>query len=265
MAEFNVEKQMAEIQAAYDDTTENFSALVQGEPGVGKTRFIGTGRLPILIDSFDPKGTIILRRVYGDLMDKGLLLVRTFWNESYKDPKMYTKWEGLWERDIANKFFDNFGTYGIDSLSTFIDAMANEVSDEKGRKEGTLAIQDYIPLYNNLKDIVKITASQDCDFILTGHLEPVKNEVTGGVKSELAVFGKLKVQIPLLFTEKYVLTTKPSSDGTKYILLTQSTHRHTASTQLGAEGVFKREEEPNIKNLLKKAGLPTTDKTIKGE
>lgn len=264
MEKIDVKNRIEDIRKLYKEsnTDTNFTALVMGEPGSGKTSFIATGRKPILIDSFDPRGTTVLNINFKDMIDKGELLVRTYWKESFKHPSEYAKFEREWEKDIRSNFLSNFGTYAIDSLSTFIDTMTYKVSKDKGRQGGALAIQDYIPLYNTLKDIIKLTASQDCDFILTGHLQPYENELTKEIKCELEAYGKLKVQIPLLFTEKYVMLVKPTSSGTSYKILTQPTYRYRASTQLGSGGRFDKEEEPNIKNLLKKAGLNNTDKVI---
>lgn len=259
-----IKNRIDDIRKLYKERTKhnNFSALVMGEPGMGKTHFIGTGKLPILIDSFDPRGTTTLDIEHAEEIARGDIIIRTFWEESSKAPKMYAKWEAQWERDIRDGFLSYFGTYAIDSLSTMMDAMSNKVSKDKGRSGGALAIQDYIPLYNTIKDIIKLTASQQCDFILTAHLVPFENELTHEIKCELEAYGKLKVQIPLLFTEKYVLLAKPSSSGLTYKVLTQSTHRYRASTQLGSGGRFSAEEEPDIKKLLNKAGLDNKDKVI---
>lgn len=264
MEQVEVKNRIQDIRDLYKKRTaeNNFTALVMAEPGMGKTHFICTGRKPILIDSFDPRGTTVIDIEFAEEIKKGDIVIRTFWEESYKAPKMYKEWEAQWERDIRDGFLSCFGTYAIDSLSTFIDAMSNKVSKDKGRSGGALAIQDYIPLYNTIKDIIKLTSSQQCDFILTGHLQPYENELTREIKCELEAYGKLKVQIPLLFTEKYVLLAKPTSSGLVYKVLTQATHRYRASTQLGSGGRFDAEEEPNIKALLKKAGLDNSDKTI---
>ena len=264
MEKLDVKNRIEDIRNLYKERTKdsNFTALVMGEPGMGKTHFICTGNKPILIDSFDPRGTTVIDIEFAKEIRDGDIIVRTFWGESYKHPSMYKEWEAQWERDIRDGFLSHFGTYAIDSLSTFMDAMSNKVSKDKGRSGGTLAIQDYIPLYNTLKDIIKLTSSQQCDFILTGHLQPYENELTREIKCELEAYGKLKVQVPLLFTEKYVLLAKPSSSGLQYKVLTQATHRYRASTQLGSGGRFNAEEEPNIKSLLKKAGLSSTDKII---
>jgi len=261
----DVKRKIDDIRKMYADKTGEgmyFSALIMGLFGSGKTRMIGTGRKPILIDSFDPRGTITLHSVFPDEVRRGEIIIRSFWDERHKRPTEYVKWEKQWESDIKSGFISEFGTYAIDSLTTFLDALANRVGQREGRPEGKLAIQDYVPIYNTLKDIIKISSAQDCDFFLTAHLVTEQDEVTGRVKAEIDTYKRLKSQIPILFTEKYVMTTKDSSKGTIYKLLTQPFREFSASTQLGAGDKFSREEDPDIKKLLKKAGMSCNDKKV---
>ena len=239
-----------------DQSDTNFTVLVSGLPGSGKTSFIATGRRPILVDMFDPRGSIILEKG----IKEGWIVVRKFWNELSSRPTEYQRWYRMWEDDIKTGFLNNFGTYAIDSLTTLIHALSNEIGRRKGREPGTLAVQDYQPLYATVRDIIKLTSTQNVDFILTAHLVNSEDDVTGEVVTELDTYKRLRSQIPLLFTEKYVLMVKATSSGAERILLTDYYRRFRASTQLGANGKFAREEVPNIKELLKKAGYPTEDK-----
>ncbi len=258
----NSNKKAEEIRALYmqKKSGENFTALVMSEFGMGKTSFICTGRKPILIDSFDPRGTVVIETLYPDLIEKGDILIRTFWNESSKAPTEYLKWERQWLDDINSGFLGLSGTYGIDSATTFVDALSYVTAKRKGRKEGQLAIQDYIPIYNLLKDIIKQTSDQSCDFIMTAHLVMTQDDLTGVVRAEMDTYNKLKSQIPLLFTEKYVLLTKKTSSGLDYQLLTQDQARYRASTQLGAGGKLSAIEKPDIKYIIEKVGRSTKDK-----
>jgi hypothetical protein len=255
-------KKAEEIRSLYmkQSSGDNFTALVMSEFGMGKTSLICTGRKPILIDSFDPRGTVVVETLYPDLIEKGDILIRTFWNESSKAPTEYLRWERQWMDDINSNFLNLFGTYAIDSATTFIDALSYITAKKQDRKRGQLAISDYIPIYNTLKDIIKQTSSQACDFILTAHLVMTQDELTGVVRAEMDTYNKLKSQIPLLFTEKYVLLTKKTSSGLDYQLLTQDQARYRASTQLGAGGKLDPIETPDIKHILKKVGRSTEDK-----
>jgi len=252
--------QLADIRAKYAESTkfDNFSALIMGEAGTGKTSIIATGRKPILIDSFDPLNTLVLK----ELTDKGEVLVRQFWSEQSTAPTEYERWEKQWSKDCDTGFIGMMGTYSIDSCTTWIEALVNAYCKKKGRQDNIPEIQDYQVIYNIIKDTIKISSTQGADFILTGHLVAYQDEVTGRTYSELDIYKRLKTRVPLLFTEKLVTLSKEVPAGIKHVLLTNAAGRYRASTQLGRNGKFANEEEPDIKLLLKKAGLSAEDKVI---
>jgi hypothetical protein len=252
------ENEIAKLRKEYTENSagSNFSCLVLGHYGSGKTSFTATGRKPILIDSFDPRGTLVL----DDEVKKGNVVVRTFWNESSKNPSEYVRWENMWEHDIATNFLENFGTYAIDSFTTFIQAMTNKVAHTARRTNNLPAIQDYQLIYNNVRDIVKMTSAQRVDFVVTGHIVNVQDGLTGEITAELDTYKGLKNQVPLLFSEKYIILARQKQSDTSRILLTAPFGRYIASTQLGAGGKLDREEIPNLKHILKKVGMNFEDK-----
>lgn len=247
---------------------QSFSALIMGLFGTGKTRLIATGRFPVLIDSFDPNGTIILEQLYSEQIKNGQLIIRKFWNENSKKPTQHKKWEEMFEKDKADRLFDYVGTYAIDSFTTWLEAVANRVSVEMGRnrKVQKLAISDYQMIYDYAKDVVKDMSEFTCDFILTAHLDRYQEEATGKMVTDIKTFKGLQSSLPLLFTEKYVLETvdvpksKEYPNGIKYNLYTSAAGTFRASTQLGAGGKLDAIEKPNIKEILKKVGYDYQDK-----
>lgn len=259
-------KQVEEIQRMYQEMMGDqvaFSALIAGIQGVGKSTFCCTGRLPILIDVFDPRGTVFIH-VHPELKklyEEKKIIVRPYWNEDSKNPSEYQRWESQWQEDCKSGFLSMFGTYVIDSGTTMIEAMSNYIRKKKARGDN-LQVQDYIPLYNTIMDIIKISNSQGCDFLYTGHLLTIQDEVTGEVKAELDTYLRLRSKIPKLFTEKYVLLKEKTSSGPAHVLYTHSTGRYEASSQLAAGGKLPAKVEPNLKALLELVGLPTTDKEI---
>jgi len=256
--EINFENEVAKLRELYNSGTSmsNFSCLILGHYGSGKTTFIGTGRKPVLIDSFDPRGTLVLSKQIA----AGDVIVRPFWNENSRHPTEYNRWEKVWEHDISTKFLENFGTYAIDSFTTFLQAMTNEVALRNKRNNNLPAIQDYQIIYNNVRDIVKMTSVQKVDLVVTGHLVNIQDELTGEITAELDTYKGLKNQVPLLFTEKLILLVRTKQGANERVLLTQDLGRYRASTQLGAGGVFDKEEKPDLKHLLKKVGLDSNDK-----
>lgn len=257
-------KRWQDIQQLYKDmrSFQSFSALVRGEEGVGKTTLITTGRRPILIYSFDPKGTVVIESVpeLRKGLEEGWIAIRPYWGDSYKDPVMYERWEKDWNEDKQSGLLENVGTVAIDSGTVFLDLLSNYIAKRFGRPNRQLAIQDYALIYAIIKKVIYETSAQNCDFIFTVHLEMEKDDITGEIISSIKTYKGLKTEIPLLFTEKYTMRKKQTPQGVKYVLLTNDQGRFKASTQIGAGGKFDIEEEPNIKNLLKKAGLPYEDK-----
>lgn len=262
MEKLDIEKRISEIRDMYKETVgdeNNFSILLKGLEGSGKTSTICTAPKPILIDAFDPRCHIIVKQ----LLKPNEYLLRPFWDEKTSKPTQYSRWEAMWERDLASGFLDNFGTYAVDSVTTFTQSLSNQVSKAEGRSQGKLAIQDYNIIYGVIRDLVKMTSAQaNCVFIMTAHLVNDRDDLTGEIIAELDLYKRLKSQLPLLFTEKYVMTSKETSSGVKYQLLTRPTGRFRASTQLGAMDKFEMYEEPDISKLIKKAGLKIEDKPL---
>jgi hypothetical protein len=74
--------------------------------------------------------------------------------------------------------------------------------------------------------------------------------------------GKAVQLIPIEFDEIWVTHTKSRSTGVEYQIITKHTGPYLASSRIGKGGVFDTYEVPDIKALLKKAGLPVNDKPL---
>ena len=261
----DVKKRLDEIDALYDvEKGTPFSALIMSTPGVGKTSLFITCPKPVLIDSFDPRGTVVLEKYMKE--HPGEIRVRKFWDESSNNPTQYKRWETMIMRDLNDGFLNEFQTYGIDTFTTQIEALTNATAQARDRKDNLPAIQDYMVIYNTIRTYVKKISSMNCIFLLMGHLELVKDELSGAITAELYTYKGLRTIVPPLFTEKYTLILKNERDAAghmKRVLLTDHQGMYRASTQIGANGLFSVEEEPNIKKLLMKAKLPYEDKLIK--
>jgi hypothetical protein len=159
-------------------------------------------------------------------------------------------------------YFDHLGTYVIDSSTTFADTIMNSVLKAAGIAGNPPRFtHDYTPQKVQLVNWIKYMLRIPCDFILTGHLEASKDEVTGAITYRYMTTGKAEVTIPLLFDEVWVTDTKKTSQGLDYRIITARTGPYLASTRIG-HGKFELYEEPDIKYLLKKAGLSTEDKPL---
>lgn len=241
----------------------NFSALLMAPRGHGKTTTLGTCPGPVLVDMFDPRGSVVLEKLYPDLIKSGMLLIRPWWGDSAKRPTKYAEWDRQFQADLRSGFFNNFGTYGFDSYTTFQQILANYLGN-KGQSAkldtGALAMSAYQPLYATMYDIVNLISAQDCNFIMTAHLVAEQDGLTGEISMDIDAFKGMRSKLPSMFSEKYAMMIKKGTSDNEHFIVTKNYKKYTASTQLGAGGTFDTLEEPNFRKLLKKAGFPYEDK-----
>lgn len=258
----DVKTEVEKLQKMYleNPRSESFNALVLGESGSGKSFLVRTARKPIHIDVFDPGGTINLI----DLIKKGEIVPDTRWeNEDPVAPRAFRDWEIAMKERIKTGYFNHFATYVLDSSTTWSDAIMNQILKTEGLQgQPPRWAHDYVPQKVKIQNWIKVLLQLPCDFILTGHLEGTKDEVSGRMSYRYMTTGKASVTIPLLFDEIYVMDPKQSSKGVEYRILTQSTGTHIARSRLARQGLLSQYEEPDIKKMLKKCGFKTEDKPI---
>lgn len=269
MTEQEVKDEFLKIRDQYKSQSRKrgFNALVYGDFGTGKTRLLHTAPKPVLVHSFDPGGSVTLR----EWIDKGEVLVDDrFETEDASDPSAYKKWEKEFNRLREMNFFENIGTYCIDSLTTMSESLMNAVM--QGNKKNTPRnsqvrtyvpqLQDYQVQQYTIRDFLNIMCGLPCNFICTGHIDRSTDEVTGKVIATPMITGKLAQKIPMLFDEVYVADYKSTSQGAQYFLRTQPSGMYKARSRLAASYDLKPEEEPDISAILEKCNYESPDKNL---
>jgi hypothetical protein len=250
-----------------DPLQKRFSCLLCGETNAGKTFTLRTARKPIHIDSFDPGGTKCLI----DLIEKGDIVADTRWeNDDPYTPDKFAEWMKATDVRFEIDYYRQFGTYVLDSATTWAMAVMNYGLAGKGRAaEAPQMRKDYNPQKVHMTNYIRKLMNLPCDFILTGHLREVRrvisvDEKTGisrdEVKYRFYTTGQAVITIPLLFDEIYTIRGKEGPDGPKRSMLIDSLGTYIARSRLKANGKLDAVEEPNIKNILKKAGFDPSDK-----
>lgn len=261
-----------EVQQRFQSKRESFNALLMGDAGTGKTYSLRTAKKPVLIHSFDPGGHVSLREVIGH--EQGIFVDNRFQQEDPVNPTAYRLWEDEFHKLRQQNFFDHVGTYVIDSITTWSEALMNEILKQNGRK-GRLGkgkfyhgkgsninvpeLRDYMVQMRTIGQELGICCALNCDFIAIAHIETTKDEVTGRVETGPMVTGKLSQRLPLLFDEIYVALAEGSGDSTKYQWLTAPDGRYMARSRLASSGKIKKKIDPNWTKLMSLAGLDHKD------
>lgn len=255
-------KRASEIKKLYaaDPRNESFNLLLLGEMGSGKTFLVRTARRPIHIDSFDPGGTKGLR----DEIAKGYIIADTRWEaEDPENPKMFETWRREFQSRVREDYFNYIGTYLLDSSTFWAEAIMNHILKAAGIAGSPPRwSHDYVPQKTEIRNWTRKCLALPCDFIMTGHLESAKDEVSGQIMYRYMTTGKAQVIIPSLFDEVWVMDPKKTADGVDYRILTRATGRHLARSRLAKEGLLSTYEKPDLREILKKAGYKYEDKQL---
>jgi len=253
-----------------DPLQKRFSAIITGETNTGKTYLLRTARFPIHVDSFDPGGTkCLLDLVRRKENPNGQIVVDSSWEtEDPYNPKAFAEWKKTMDLRLSTGYFDMFGTYCLDSLTTFGKAAMNYQLNLAG-KAGDVPRHryDYNPQKVFMENYIRKLMNLSCDFIITGHLTEIEElrhvDKSSGIKTydtkyRLYITGQAVLTIPLLFDEIYTIIGR--GNPPKREMLIDSLGKYIARSRLKQKGKLGATEEPDIKKLLKKAGFAWEDK-----
>lgn len=257
----NAKKLAQELKDKYKNDAKQSSAniLLLGEMGSGKTFLARTARRPIHIDSFDPGGSKGLE----DLINSGDVIVDSrYESEKPMSPFAFTEWKAVMDSRVREGYFNHIGTYILDSSTSWAKAIMNSILKKAGIP-GTAPrfTKDYTPQKTAIENSIYECLDLPCDFILTGHLEPFRDESDGGkIRFRYMTTGKGALVIPTLFDEVWVMDPKATSTGVEYRILTQNTGTYTCRSRMAKDGLLNQYEKADIKALLKKAKKDYSDK-----
>ncbi len=249
-----------EIRNLYNPGIQRFRALIIGNKGAGKTSLLKTARKPILLDMFDPQGEQVLSRE----IKRGEVLPVDY---SAGTTEQWDWWRSDMEERKASGFFDHVGTYCLDSLTTWSEVLILKVLEdaikESPKHTPRMEKQDWGTVLDRVRINIKEWLSLPCDVLVLGHIKSSVDDVTGRIGLDVMIQGSSDQRLPIYFSEVYNLDTAQKGDEIERFLITRNTGSNKCSTRLGGPDgdgePFDLREPPDIKALMRKAGLDTTD------
>ena len=262
----DIRKEAEELRSMYHDSRSSkyFRALIFGDVGTGKTKLLTTCPKPIHVDSFDPGGTTTIRK---EIQEGWMVADVRYEEEDPRLPQALELYDKVLDQRIRDGYFDYFGTYALDSLTTFGDAGLNWILKRAGRpggipQAGKGSENDYVKQQAAIEPILRKLLNLPCHVIFLAHPDMRESETTHIKSIGPKVYGQLATKLPLLFSEIYCAQAKEVQAGIEYSLLTRQTGYWRCRSRLAATGKIDMYEKQDIKGLLAKAGFDNSDKDL---
>lgn len=206
--------------------------LALGDAGGGKTTQICTLPKPAFAYFFDPNG---LNSVQGQDVDYeewlpdqlplsafSLSKSNVVGKGSSLKASRYSAWEKDVEEKLRNGFFDKYQTIAIDSCTTLLDLIMDQILTINNRYGQFPQQDDYGPQMITFMNIMRTFSALHKTIYVTGHLRTDKDETLGRILRLPLVTGQLREKLPLLFSDVLVFyaETDPTTKQAKYLVQT---------------------------------------------
>lgn len=197
--------------------------LMLGDTGSGKTTGILTLPGKKFMYLFDPNAINSLMGQdvdYEEFLPDKLSLKLTSLAKGKGDQRqsshgadVYRAWEADFEKRVADNFFDDYDVVGVDSYTTLADMVMDGVLAVNGRGGQWPQQDDYGPQMLALTNITRTFTALGKTVYFTGHVELKQDELTHRLVKTPLLTGRLKVKLPLLFSDIFFCEAMADTKG----------------------------------------------------
>ena len=216
---------------AKDFRGENENILALGTPGGGKSSLFATipGRKFLYI--LDPNSLQTLKGQdidYEVFLPEQLDLSAVTLKKDVRDPvggaapKTYLRFEEHFEEGLRDGFFDQYDVVGIDGMTSLQDVTMDRIQHLNGRFGKHPEYADNTATMATVRKVVRTAASLGKRVFITAHTDMRTDDATGRLFNQMVLIGKLRNQIPMVFSEIWLCYGDETKDGNiKYYIRTR--------------------------------------------
>jgi hypothetical protein len=125
----------------------------------------------------------------------------------------FVEWEKDFNDRIDKNFFDAYDVIAFDSATTFLDLIMDRVLTINARAGQWPQQDDYGPQMQVFTNVCRTLMSLNKTIFMTGHLETKKDELVQRIFRQPMMTGRLRVKIPLLFSDIFICETENDGRG----------------------------------------------------
>ncbi len=222
------------VQNAKDATKDEVGRpkiLLVGSTGSGKTSQFLTLPGKTFVYIFDPSALSTLRGhdiTYQIFIPKLINLAAQSLSKGKGDPvkptdapDIYINWETDFEKKNKEKFFDDYDNICFDSFTTFSDMVMDRILKINGRTGQFPQRDDWGAQMQTIGNAVRTFAAMNKTLIFTAHDEFKQDDATSRMQNVIMLTGRLRVKMPLLFSEIYHCDCASTAKEIKYQIQTR--------------------------------------------
>lgn len=134
----------------------------------------------------------------------------------------YREWEEDFEQKTSSGYWDTIDNIAFDSFTTFSDIVMDRILFLNGRAGQFPQQDDWTAQMSTIMNVVRTIASMNKLLFFTAHDEFKQDETTSRMQNVIILTGKLRVKVPLLFSDIWHLEHQSDpAKGSKYIAQTR--------------------------------------------
>lgn len=134
---------------------------------------------------------------------------------------VYREWEEDFEKKIASGYFDNFDNIAFDSFTTFSDIVMDRILYLNGRPGHFPQQDDWTAQMASITNVVRTLVGMNKCLLFTAHDEFKQDEASKRMQNVLVLTGKLRIKMPLLFSEIWHMDSQCTAEKIQYTAQTR--------------------------------------------